>query len=186
MTKLSTVCCLLRLWFYIADCGEKVRSYSTGDCFGEIALVTEDNKRTATVRVASDTALVLRLARADVDDDLLDALSSKATLSLGDLQFAGDMETQLEESKEECASMYTHVSLPQAPHHDASDNTVVPCTHCGVRWFGSLVLSCHFAQCCVSASPCCWRVRLVLLLSKMTMATRQKRMRWWKLIDGRT
>ena len=75
-------------------------------------MVTEENKRTATVRVASDTALVLRLARADIDDDLLDAMSSKATLNLGNLQFAGDMEAQLEESKEECASTYMNVPLP--------------------------------------------------------------------------
>ena len=74
-------------------------------------MVTEENKRTATVRVASDTALVLRLARADIDDDILDAMSSKAILNLGNLKFAGDMEAQLEESKEECASTCTNVPL---------------------------------------------------------------------------
>jgi CRP-like cAMP-binding protein len=74
-------------------------------------LITEENKRTATVRVTSDTALVLRLARADIDDDLLDAMRFKTTVDIG-LKFAGDMEAQLEESKEECASTYTSVPLP--------------------------------------------------------------------------
>jgi CRP-like cAMP-binding protein len=47
----------------IADCNEKVRSYSNGECFGEIALLSDENKRTATVTVASDRAAMMRLAR---------------------------------------------------------------------------------------------------------------------------
>lgn len=91
---------------FSSDCSEKVRSYSERQVFGEIALVCEDNKRTATVIVSSETALILRLAREDIDEDLLGLIRSAATMEFGDLKFAGDTEAQLEESREECAREY--------------------------------------------------------------------------------
>ena len=99
---------------WAADVADKVRSYSTSDFFGEIALISDDNTRTATVKVASGSATYLRLARPDIDDDLLHLIRTAATLDLGDLRFAGDMEAQLEESREECASKYSECTLCDA------------------------------------------------------------------------
>ena len=81
-----------------------MRTLSSGEWFGELALIYESNKRTASVRVASDTALILCLGLLDVDDDLLDTIRSAATKTFGNLKMSGETEAQLEESKEECAS----------------------------------------------------------------------------------
>ena len=121
----------------ISDCAEKVRSYGEGEYFGEIALVTDDNKRTATIIVTSKTALMLRLARSDIDPDLLDEICAVATLNIGNLKFAGDMEAQLEESREECASTY------------ANDCNSV---HLNAEHTGYCAIV--QAQCCVNALPC--------------------------------
>jgi len=89
---------------YVSDVG-KVRSFGPADYFGEIALVSADNIRTATVKVASEEATFLRLARSDVEELLPLIRAAAANSAAGfDMKFAGEMEVELQDARDECMS----------------------------------------------------------------------------------
>ena len=123
---------------YVSDVG-KVRSFGPADYFGEIALVSADNIRTATVKVASEEATFLRLARSDVEELLPLIRAAAANSAAGfDMKFAGEMEVELQDARDECMS----ASLPERQASGLAD--------------GCCLLA-LFAQCCGSGSRRCWR-----------------------------
>ena len=150
-----------------ADVSGKVRTYGKSEFFGEIALLSSDSRRTATVSVASDEATYLRLSASDIDDDMLHKIRAAASLAMGDMKFAGEMEDLLEDSREECASGCFVLFLPAGLSvRIAVDSSACACL--------------RHLQCCASVSRLCLSDSTMRVPRRGQRRTQRRRTRTWQ------